>query len=98
MSEPEGRLSIEDCVYHRCVEHYAVPQQNWGVIGGSECGGCISAERDEIADVMWEVLLAHHLRGLTARCEDCEREIRARLDGPRDAQIQHARSWQQDLP
>lgn len=75
----EGKPQIEDCLYHRCAEHYTVPAQNREEFGGAECGGCIAAERDLIADVMWEVLPAHHRHGLTSRCEDCERIITKRL-------------------
>ena len=34
------------CVRHRCVVHYDVPAQNLNEAHGSECGGCIAADRD----------------------------------------------------
>jgi hypothetical protein len=37
--------SIDDCLYHRCVEHWTVPKRNdTASTDGAECGGCI--ERD----------------------------------------------------
>jgi len=37
--------SIDDCLYHRCVEHWTVPGRNTTASSnGAECGACI--ERD----------------------------------------------------
>lgn len=35
------------CIRHRCAAHYDVPAQNATESSGSECGGCIAAQRDE---------------------------------------------------
>lgn len=36
------------CIRHRCTKHYDVPTQNTNEASGSECGGCIAAERDSL--------------------------------------------------
>ena len=43
--EARERPSIDDCLYHRCVEHWTVPKRNdTANTDGAECGACI--ERD----------------------------------------------------
>ena len=46
IAEDHARLVAEVCIRHRCTAHYDVPVQNLNECSGSECGGCIAAQRD----------------------------------------------------
>ena len=37
--------SIEDCLFHRCMDHKAVPQFNQNEASGAECGACIAEKK-----------------------------------------------------
>lgn len=61
----EPRVSA--CMFHRCIDHMAVPALNESETSGAECGACIAVELHYVErEQLWPVLDAFGARLVTS--------------------------------